>query len=249
MTIQAARFDSTRAASPTPCSKGARNRSKRSSPLRATSSSRWRKARAPSRRSPCERKRGRAPLFFNLDSARSRHDGNQRRHGQGASRDDRPRHDGMQEGPGRGGRRPGEGRGAAAHQERRQSEPGGGAGCGRGAARGLPLARGGAGGAPGSHVGAHRRPAGERAGSPADTVGGERNTRAARAGESGKPAAIAAKMVEGALSKFLGEITLLGQPFIKDDKQSIEKMLAARKASVNAYAFLVVGEGIAKSVH
>src|SRR5438552_2394985 len=100
-----------------------------------------RKARAPSRRSPCERKRGRAPLFFNLDSARSRHDGNQRRHGQGASRDDRPRHDGMQEGPGRGGRRPEEGRGAAAHQERRQGEQGGGPRCGRGRHRRLPLAR------------------------------------------------------------------------------------------------------------
>ena len=50
-------------------------------------------------------------------------------------------------------------------------------------------------------------------------------------------AEIAAKMVEGAVNKFLGEITLLGQPFIKDDKQTIEKMLAAKKAKVNAYAF------------
>ena len=84
---------------------------------------------------------------------------------------------------------------------------------------------------------------------PADVVSQERKIQEARAKDSGKPAAIAAKMVEGALSKFLGEITLLGQPFIKDDKQSIEKMLAARKARVNAYAFLVVGEGIAKNVH
>jgi len=84
---------------------------------------------------------------------------------------------------------------------------------------------------------------------PADIVSRERDIQAARARESGKPAAIAAKMVEGALGKFLGEITLLGQPFIKDDKQSIEKMLAARKARVNGYAFLVVGEGIAKNIH
>ncbi len=84
---------------------------------------------------------------------------------------------------------------------------------------------------------------------PADIVSRERDIQAARAKESGKPAAIAAKMVEGAVNKFLGEITLLGQPFIKDDKQSIEKMLAARKARVNGYAFLVVGEGIAKNVH
>ena len=74
----------------------------------------------------------------------------------------------------------------------------------------------------------------------------EREIQLARAKESGKPPEIAAKMVEGAVNKFLGEITLLGQPFIKDDKQSVEKMLAAKKAKVNAYAFLVVGEGIEK---
>jgi elongation factor Ts len=68
----------------------------------------------------------------------------------------------------------------------------------------------------------------------------------ARAKESGKPAEIAAKMVEGSLNKFLGEITLLGQPFVKDDKQTVEKMLAAKKTKVHAYAFLVVGEGIEK---
>jgi elongation factor Ts len=81
---------------------------------------------------------------------------------------------------------------------------------------------------------------------PADVVQRERDIQAARAKESGKPAEIAAKMVEGALNKFLGEISLLGQPFIKDDKQTIEKMLAAKKAKVHGYAFLVVGEGIEK---
>ena len=78
---------------------------------------------------------------------------------------------------------------------------------------------------------------------------GERRIQEARAKESGKPAEIAAKMVEGALNKFLGEITLLGQPFIKDDKQTVERMLAARKGKVHGYAFLVVGEGIAKDLH
>jgi elongation factor Ts len=81
---------------------------------------------------------------------------------------------------------------------------------------------------------------------PADVVAREREIQLARAKESGKPAEIAAKMVEGSLHKFLGEITLMGQPFVKDDKQTVEKMLAARKAKVNAYAFLVVGEGIEK---
>jgi elongation factor Ts len=81
---------------------------------------------------------------------------------------------------------------------------------------------------------------------PQDTISEERRILEARAKESGKPAEIAAKMAEGGLNKWLGERTLLGQPFIKDDKQSIEKMLASKKAKVNAYAFFVVGEGIEK---
>ena len=79
-----------------------------------------------------------------------------------------------------------------------------------------------------------------------EIVAREREILAARASESGKPAEIAAKMVEGGVNKFLGEITLLGQPFVKDDKQTVEKMLAARNGKVLGYAFFVVGEGIEK---
>ena len=82
---------------------------------------------------------------------------------------------------------------------------------------------------------------------PSDVVDEERKIQEARARESGKPPEIAAKMVEGALNKFIGEMTLLGQPFVRDDKQTVERMLAARKGKINKYAFLVVGEGIAKS--
>ena len=82
---------------------------------------------------------------------------------------------------------------------------------------------------------------------PADVVARERDILAARARESGKPAEIVAKMVDGGLNKFLAEATLLGQPFIKDDKQSVEKMLAAKKAKVLGFRFLVVGEGIEKA--
>jgi len=82
---------------------------------------------------------------------------------------------------------------------------------------------------------------------PADALASERKILEARAAESGKPPEIAAKMVEGSLNKFLGELTLLGQPFVKDDKQTVEKILSAKKAKVNAYAFLVVGEGIEKA--
>jgi elongation factor Ts len=81
---------------------------------------------------------------------------------------------------------------------------------------------------------------------PADVVAREREIQLARAKESGKPAEIAAKMVEGSLNKFLGEMTLMGQPFVKDDKQTIEKMLASKKAKIHGYAFFVVGEGIEK---
>jgi len=85
-----------------------------------------------------------------------------------------------------------------------------------------------------------------RAEVPAEIVERERGILAARAKESGKPAEIVAKMVDGGLNKFLAESTLLGQPFIKDDKLSVEKMLAAKKAQVLGYRFLVVGEGIEK---
>ena len=74
----------------------------------------------------------------------------------------------------------------------------------------------------------------------------ERDVLVARAHESGKPANIAEKMVEGGLNKFLGEITLLGQAFIKDDKLTVEKMLAAKHARLISYRFFVVGEGIEK---
>ena len=81
---------------------------------------------------------------------------------------------------------------------------------------------------------------------PQEVVHQERRIQEARAKESGKSAEIAARMVEGALNKFLGEITLLGQPFVKDDRQTVEKMLAAKKTKLHGYAFLVVGEGIEK---
>jgi elongation factor Ts len=81
---------------------------------------------------------------------------------------------------------------------------------------------------------------------PAEVVDRERNIAKARAQESGKPAEIVAKMVDGAVNKFLNENTLLGQAFVKDDKLSVEKVLASRKAKLNGYRILVVGEGIEK---
>jgi len=81
---------------------------------------------------------------------------------------------------------------------------------------------------------------------PADAVAAERKILEARAAESGKPPEIVAKMVEGGINKFLAENTLMGQPFVKDDKLTVEKMLAAKKAKLHAFKVLVVGEGIEK---
>ena len=96
------------------------------------------------------------------------------------------------------------------------------------------------------HIAFAKPPYMNKAEIPQDVVLEEKRIQEARARESGKPAEIAAKMAEGATNKFLNEKTLLGQPFIKDDKQTVEKMLAAKKAKVHAYAFFVVGEGIEK---
>jgi elongation factor Ts len=81
---------------------------------------------------------------------------------------------------------------------------------------------------------------------PAEVVAAERKILEARAAESGKPPEIVAKMVDGGINKFLAEISLLGQPFVKDDKLTVEKMVASQKAKLNGYRFLVVGEGIEK---
>ncbi len=81
---------------------------------------------------------------------------------------------------------------------------------------------------------------------PAAAVEKEREIATAKATDSGKPANIVAKMVEGSVQKFLRETTLLGQPFVKNDKQSIEQLLKSKDARVTAFALYVVGEGIEK---
>jgi elongation factor Ts len=72
----------------------------------------------------------------------------------------------------------------------------------------------------------------------------ERLIYTAQAEESGKPADIVAKMVEGRIAKYLAEVTLLGQPFVKNPDQTVEKLLASQSAKVNGFTLFVVGEGI-----
>jgi elongation factor Ts len=70
----------------------------------------------------------------------------------------------------------------------------------------------------------------------------------AQAQESGKPAEIIEKMIGGRINKFLKEITLVGQPFVKDPDQTVEKLLKDAGASVNGFTRFEVGEGIEKKV-
>lgn len=96
------------------------------------------------------------------------------------------------------------------------------------------------------HIAASKPVALSVAAVPAELVQKERSIAAAKAAESGKPANIVEKMVEGAVQKFLKEVTLLGQPFVKNDKQSIEQLLKSKGAEVAGFTLYVVGEGLEK---
>jgi elongation factor Ts len=74
----------------------------------------------------------------------------------------------------------------------------------------------------------------------------ERAIFSAQAADSGKPPEIVARMVEGRVNKFLAEVTLLGQPFVKNPDETVEKYLKASGASVKRFQLYVVGEGIEK---
>jgi elongation factor Ts len=98
------------------------------------------------------------------------------------------------------------------------------------------------------HIAASRPIALSRDAVAAELVKRERDIARAKAAESGKPADIVEKMVEGSVQKYLKEVTLLGQVFVKDPagKQTVEALLKARGASVSRFVLYVVGEGIEK---
>lgn len=81
---------------------------------------------------------------------------------------------------------------------------------------------------------------------PGDVVDKEKAIFTAQAEESGKPADIVEKMVLGRINKYLNEITLLGQPFVKDPDQTVEKLLKSEDARVSSFHRLEVGEGLEK---
>ncbi|MEG0676711.1 MAG: translation elongation factor Ts [Comamonas sp.] len=98
------------------------------------------------------------------------------------------------------------------------------------------------------HVAAMKPVALTSADVPADLIAKERAVAEAKAAESGKPADIAAKMVEGSVQKYLKEVSLADQVFVKaaDGKQTVAQMLKAANTTVKAFTMFVVGEGIEK---
>ncbi|NBW78943.1 MAG: elongation factor Ts [Betaproteobacteria bacterium] len=83
---------------------------------------------------------------------------------------------------------------------------------------------------------------------PAELIEKERSVATAKAAESGKPADIATKMIDGAVQKYLKEVSLFNQSFVKNDKQTVEQMLKEKGCTVKGFTMFVVGEGIEKKV-
>ncbi|MBX3651470.1 MAG: elongation factor Ts [Burkholderiales bacterium] len=102
------------------------------------------------------------------------------------------------------------------------------------------------------HIAASKPKSLDASGVPAEAIEAERRVAAEKAAEdaakSGKtiPPEIMAKRVEGSVQKFLKEVTLLGQPFVKNDKQTVEQLLKSANAGVARFELYVVGEGIEK---
>jgi len=98
------------------------------------------------------------------------------------------------------------------------------------------------------HIAATKPKAVSPEGVAAADIATERSVAEQKAAESGKPAEIVAKMVEGSVQKFLKEVTLLSQPFIKNDKQTVAQMLKEQGAAISQFVLFIVGEGIEKKV-
>ncbi|MGL1833751.1 translation elongation factor Ts [Rhodocyclaceae bacterium SMB388] len=98
------------------------------------------------------------------------------------------------------------------------------------------------------HIAASKPKSLDASGVSQDLIEAERRIAIEKAREAGKPDAMLDKIADGTVQKFLKEVTLLGQPFVKDDKQTIDALLKARSASVAGFVLYIVGEGIEKKV-
>lgn len=96
------------------------------------------------------------------------------------------------------------------------------------------------------HIAASKPKSVDATGVPPELIDTERRIAVEKAREAGKPEAMLDKIAEGTVQKFLREVTLLGQFFVKNDKQTIEQLLKTNNASVKSFVLYVVGEGIEK---
>ncbi len=98
------------------------------------------------------------------------------------------------------------------------------------------------------HIAAAKPKSLDASGVDATLIEAERRVAIEKAKEAGKPDSMLDKIADGTVQKFLKEVTLLSQPFVKDDKQTIEQLLKSKGASVASFTMYVVGEGIEKVV-
>ena len=99
------------------------------------------------------------------------------------------------------------------------------------------------------HVAASKPKSLDASGVSQDLLDTERRVAIEKAKEAGKPEAMLDKIAEGTVQKFLKEVTLLSQPFVKDDKQSVEQVLKSKNSQCHGFVMYVVGEGIEKRVN
>lgn len=98
------------------------------------------------------------------------------------------------------------------------------------------------------HIAAAKPKSLDASGISQDLIEAERRVAIEKAKEAGKPEAMLEKIADGTVQKFLKEVTLLSQPFVKDDKLTIEQLLKSKGASVASFTMYTVGEGIEKAV-
>ena len=98
------------------------------------------------------------------------------------------------------------------------------------------------------HIAASKPKALDKNGIDQALIDTERRVAIEKAKEAGKPEAMLERIAEGTVQKFLKEVTLLNQPFVKDDKVTIAQLLKSKNASVADFVLYVVGEGIEKRV-
>lgn len=98
------------------------------------------------------------------------------------------------------------------------------------------------------HIAAAKPKSLDASGVDASLIEAERRVAIEKAKEAGKPDAMLEKIADGTVQKFLKEVTLLSQAFVKDDKQTIEQLLKSKGASVASFTMYTVGEGIEKAV-